>query len=492
MARKPTAKQLYKMKNELLKERLTEVSAYEFYRDLFPEGSLEIRGDYENRKPNAIFTNILFNEKGKRYARNTIMFDDLKELEEVAGSEFAVCSPITYSGRNRTAANAYQLWGFAVDLDGVEMDQLEDLLYQIGNDVLPEPTYLVNSGHGFHVYYLFEDPIPLYRHLHEPLNRLKQGLTNIVWNRYTSTIKGEERQFQGIFQGFRMPGTQSKLGAKYPVIVFRYGAKRSIRYLNEFVAPEYRLKEWDDYRLTLEEAKDRYPEWYQKRIIEGNKTRRKWDIAGKVNGDNPYALYDWWINQIRNGAFDGNRYNCIAVLMTYAVKLGISEEKVLNDALSLVPWLNSLTKTNHNDFTEQDVYDALSYHSDSYATYSIRAIEARTKIRIERNKRNGQRQEDHLEEARAIRDIRMKRLNKDWREGNGRPIGSGTARMKVQAYRSEHPNATVTEVARAIGVSRPTVYKWWNLPANSQRLHKILPSKELSDALIKMLEDEQN
>ena len=32
----------------------------------------------------------------------------------------------------------------------------------------------------------------------------------------------------------------------------------------------------------------------------------------------------------------------------------------------------------------------------------------------------------------------------------------------MAAYRAEHPEASVTEVARALGISRPTVYKWWD------------------------------
>lgn len=58
-------------------------------------------------------------EKAKVYARNTIVFDDLEGLQGAAGAEFAVTSPVSYRGRNRTAANAYHLWGFCIDLDGV-------------------------------------------------------------------------------------------------------------------------------------------------------------------------------------------------------------------------------------------------------------------------------------------------------------------------------------------------------------------------------------
>lgn len=464
MARKITDKQLYKLKNDELKAMFTQVTPYEFYRDVFPAGSLGVHGDLSVRKPNLIYTMTVRkdadDEKAKVYARNTIVFDDLEGLQGAAGAEFAVTSPVSYRGRNRTAANAYHLWGFCIDLDGVGMDQMHDLLYQIQNDVLPTPTYLINSGHGFHVYYLLEKPIPLYKHLHRPLNDLKHGLTRIVWNAYTSNIEPEKRQFQGIFQGFRMPGSQSKLGKRYPVVAFKTGEKTTIETLNRYVDDQYHMTDADGYRMPLEEAKVKYPEWYQKRVVEGDRSRKKWDIAGKVHGDNPYALYEWWIAQMRKGAFDGNRYNCIATLITYAIKCDIDKEKVLTDALELVPWLNSLTEHEKNEFTEQDVYDAFTYFDDAYANYSIKAIEARTKIPIERNKRNGRRQADHVRLMNFVRE--ELNGNKNWRNKKGRPKGSGTAQQRVAAYRAEHPEASVTEIAKALRISRPTVYKWWD------------------------------
>lgn len=53
-------------------------------------------------------------------------------------------------------------------------------------------------------------------------------------------------------------------------------------------------------------------------------------------------------------------------------------------------------------------------------------------------------------------------VNPEWREGNGRPKGSGSAQQRVAAYRAEHPEASVTEIAKALRISRPTVYKWWD------------------------------
>ena len=106
------------------------------------------------------------------------------------------------------------------------------------------------------------------------------------------------------------------------------------------------------------------------------------------------------------------------------------------------------------------MYDAFTYFDDAYANYSIKAIEARTKIQIERNKRNGRKQEVHLGRARAVQ--AFDDPEGSWRNKKGRPKGSGTAQQRVAAYRAEHPEASVTEIAKALRISRPTVYKWWD------------------------------
>jgi hypothetical protein len=164
MARKPTDKQLFKMKNEWLGQFYEEVKPKDFYRAVFPEGSFEREGHPEDEKCNGILT-VIEGEK----ARNYIVFDDLNMVDEVKGAEFAIMSPVGYSGRNRTAKNARWLYGIAIDLDGVEMEQLRDVFHQMKHDFLPQCTYCVNSGHGLHLYYLFEKPVPLYRHLQDQL-----------------------------------------------------------------------------------------------------------------------------------------------------------------------------------------------------------------------------------------------------------------------------------------------------------------------------------
>ena len=197
MEEKLTDEQSYQMKNEYLYTYFEEVSPKDFYRDVFPEGSFERAGHPEDGKANGILT-VIEHEK----AQNYMIFDDLNVLEEVQDKEFVVLSPVSYSGRNRTAKNARWMYGIAIDLDGVEIPNLRDFFYQVKNGFLPMCTYCVNSGHGLHLYYLLEKPVPLYKHLQDSLKEFKYELIAKVWNRYTSTFTERNQvQYQGIFQG---------------------------------------------------------------------------------------------------------------------------------------------------------------------------------------------------------------------------------------------------------------------------------------------------
>ena len=105
MARKPTDKQLFKMKNEWLGQFYEEVKPKDFYRAVFPEGSFEREGHPEDEKCNGVLT-VIEGEK----ARNYIVFDELNMVDEVKGAEFAIMSPVGYSGLCRAykGGNPYQ------------------------------------------------------------------------------------------------------------------------------------------------------------------------------------------------------------------------------------------------------------------------------------------------------------------------------------------------------------------------------------------------
>ena len=445
MVKKPTDKQLYRLKNEYLNTYFEEVSPKEFYRAIFPEGSFERAGHPEDEKANGIIT-VIENEK----ARNWIVFDDLAVIDEVKGKEFAVMSPVAYSGRNRTAANARWLYGIAIDLDGVEMVQLRDVFHQMDNDIIPKCTYCINSGHGLHLYYLLEKPVPLYKHLQDKLREFKYELIAKIWNRFTSTYTERDQvQYQGIFQGFRMVGTQTKLGKRYPVRAFEVGGRVTIDYLNDYLMDKSKAVTGFHYKseLSLAEAKKKYPEWYEKRIVKGEQ-RGRWHVKRD--------LYDWWLRKIQEGASVGHRYSCLCVLASYAVKCDIPEDELLTDALSLLPFMDGMSDDEHNRFTKRDVMDAMEFYQENYVTYSRKEAERVSAIPMPANKRNGRKQADHIKLMNFVRD--EINGNKGWQNKDGRPEKSKI----VEEWRMANPNGKKIDCHRETGLSRVTIDKWWS------------------------------
>ena len=442
----PDWEALYKEKNEYLKTYCEEVTPREFYRDLWPEGTFERVGCPEDHKPNGLALRI----EGKGRGRHMIITDGLEQLDQLLSYEFVITAPVGYFGHRRTGENARELYALTFDLDGVEMQQLRDVLHQMSNDILPRATYIVNSGHGLHLYYFLDRPPAMLPHIQACMKELKYALTRQIWNRYTSTRIDVE--VQGVLQGFRMVGSQSKLGSEYPVKAFRFGGRVNLDYLMEFV-PELsgereKIFAALESKVSLEEARIKWPEWYQRRVIEG-RPKGRWTVKRD--------LYDWWLRRLRNEVKVGHRFYAIMTLAIYAVKCGIGEEELWQDAYSLLEAYDAMSESEDNRFTKDDIETALTAFLDSYCTFPRDDIAKYSGLQLTPNKRNGRKQALHLKLARASRDILCEERGKaDWREGNGRP----SKEREVRALRAEHPEATISELSRLSGLSRTTLYKY--------------------------------
>lgn len=446
---------------EYLEKHCTEIEPKDFYRLVFPEGELEAEGEYTDGKYNAIAVAVGEDtSQNKPKAKRYTVTDELGKIDLLTASDdFCIMSPISYAGKSRKSENARFLYAIAIDVDGIKTEQykgeplgMADLFYQFdGNgpaNYLPKPTAIVSSGTGIHVYYIFKKAIPLFPNIVKKLEGLRTRLTWQLWTQGVTTLP-DNVQYESLFQGFRVVGTVTKVGTRARAFLVDEGKKVDVEYLNKFVPEQYRAIGLSyKSELTLKEAKTKYPEWYQKRIVE-KKPKGHWEASKDV--------YNWWIRKITEGAAEGHRYWCVMALATYAKKCGVDRETLEADALSLVPFLDNMTSKETNHFTSADVLDALEAYNDSYITYPIDTISYRTDIHIEKNKRNGQKQADHLEEARAIRDIRQRRKGTKWTDNNGRP----TAWFKVAEFRRDNPEAKPKDCIKKTGLSKNTVYKWW-------------------------------
>ena len=495
-----------------------------FYRDIFPEGFLQERwGDDGKRsefdgKPNAIA--LKFGPKTRKQLvkgkkvdvpvieRFTIT-DDLEGVSALVKASIAenapvYMAPVSWYGRNNKAANARFLHAFAVDLDGVTPAKLGSVLKQMRNGhdpanekwvSMPQASYIVMSGRGLHLYYLLDRPVPLIPAVVPFLQQLKRRLTDVVWTDYTSEDGNEGRQYQGIYQGFRMPGTTTRLNgygvdakdvSKYEALAFMYapeGASEPRRvtldYLvdycgirgKEIPGELYRILETKGGRTPIAEAKAKWPEWYERRVVQGEE---------KDGYDTNRGAYESWLSRIEDEAVVHGRYFAVLALVAYAVKCNVPLKELEKDAYGLVPVLDKLSDDPGNRFTDYDVACALSaYGSNDLRFWKNEYMCRRAKVVPHANKRNGQKQKEHLEEARAIRNIRQHRKGTNWWDGGNRN-GAPTKRDEIRSYAAEHPDASHAAIAKALGVSRTTVIKWLKQSAASSEEAEALSGIEVA------------
>ena len=468
------------MDNDLtvwLDARFPRVAPRDFYRDIFPAGELDGKDAYTAGKYTGIIVAVTNTKKAdghtkiKRYS----LTDDLDAVDiATASNDFCLCAPISYAGKQRTAERARYLYAIAVDLDRIRrsrgrLDGLEDLIHQTQTvngwkkdyTILPRPTYIVSSGTGLHLYFVLDKPIPLYPEYAKELQRLKHDLTDAIWNGYIVDIKSrDEVQQEGIYQGFRMPGTITKNGGR--AVAFKTGERVTLEYLNVYVKEESRaekaarIKKEKRGAVSLEDAAQKFPEWYERRIVKGE-PRGIWHTNR--------ALYDWWLRKIPTEAKTGHRYYCVMMLAVYAQKCSrydekhnpvpVTEEELERDAYGLVPVLDEMTDNENNHFGVDDVQDALEAFQERWITYPRAAIEYRTGIEIKENKRNGRKQDAHLQIARAMLDVMGKQKGAALQ-------GRKSKQEAVVEWRRNNPGGTIKECIAETGIPQATVYRHWN------------------------------
>lgn len=439
-----------------------EVEPMDMYSDIFNLGSGfiqkcgEPKGQYK--------TNPIITGSKNGLTRQYIMFEDQFEqiLEKFQSYDWAFLNGITYWGRHNKSASQSKMCAMIFDLDGVDDKCLFTLLDGMHEDVYPMPNYIVLSGHGVHLYFVFEEPLSLYPNTKTELKSLKYALTTLLWNERTS--KDSNVQYQGINQSYRIVGGKTKIeGVR--ARAFRVSEHPiSVDYLNEFVPEKDRVDTSRIYKESLysiAEARELFPDWYERRVL--NKEPRGTWVTDR-------HVYDWWKTKIFSNAAFGHRYFCVMALAIYAIKCNIPEDELIRDAYSFMSMLNAIHP--EDPFLESDVESALECYDLRYKTFPREDISKLTGIQILPNKRNKQDRWTHLQADEWIIDgepveNKCKRnrelgLEKARREGRitGRPKGSGTKQAEVLDYYQKHPGTTVEQAANALKMSTGTIQKW--------------------------------
>ena len=448
-----------------LSKRFEEIPAMEFYREVFPDGELDGADEMTPGQYTGIAVEITNEKKnGKQVIRRYTVTDDLDMIDYLQYSKnFCILAPISYAGKSRVSRNARFMYALVVELDNLIVNEkgeqigLKSLIAQWSNRVqwIPRPTYLVASGTGVHLYYLFEKPIPLFMNVVKSIEKYKRELTKMVWNRHVTVSHTDETiQQESIFQAFRMVGTVTKLGDR--VQAFQTGDRVTVSYMNSFVTKlEYRhdcgMDEVYRSSLTRAEAKEKYPEWYEKRLVRGE-PKGHWICKRD--------LYDWWKRRIREEARVGHRYYCLMMLAIYAVKCDIDRAELETDCLELMAEFEKLTDREDNHFTEKDVLDALqSFEDKGLITYPVNSIANRSGLAIPKNKRNYRKQAVHVKYMNNQKAFKAEL-------GECTKGGRPSKKQTVREWRELHPSGKPKNCILETGLSKNTVYKWWRTVEN--------------------------
>lgn len=488
---------LPKWADELAARGYKGVCAVDFYGDIFGEDLEEERmpedyrrGEYagiaiEKVKKTDESGELVLDSKGNpRYIgkRYTITKGNMKLYDLIDQSDnFCMIAPISYAGRVRKNENARFMYALCIEVDHLEpKNGLHELIWswKRGFKAVPEPTYIVCSGSGVHLYYVFDKPIPLWRNIFEQLTEIKKHFTPFLWSKYIS-LASEAIQYESINQPFRCVGSRTKDNSY--ALAFRVGEKLTIEKLNSFLSPKMKLNCVYKAKHTLEEAKRLYPEWYQRRIEKG-------EDRGCYNRYKP--IYFNWIKKILDkdtGAVVGKRYNCLENLCSLAVQCNIEPEQVEADCRRVAEHFEELTDSEDNHFTEYDVLCALrTYHNASEQAYRrrIEYISNKTGIALVPNRRNGRKQKQHIKIMSSIRDIEYP--NGEWRNKDGRPDKA----RQVFEYRTEHPDARKADCIRDTGLSKKTVYKWWDWQPEHEKTVDEMTDEEYEELFYHEFEQE--
>lgn len=411
----------YDEKNMVLEGHGEEVDPWSFYEDVF--------GDLEREVPVV----IIDEDEEKRIRSMTV--EDAIEFGSLRND--TLLGGCTYYNNWISKKSAKDLYTLIIDYDnaysGVLLNALQNDWKSANGEQFAKPTYIVNSGTGLHLYFVMKEPIPIYDHVKKNLDNLYRTLAAQQSRRVYV-----EKQIQWFGQDFRIAGGLNKY--EWKNTVFKVGDKWDIDELSKAVGLDLHFSRYGDPK----------PEKKRK-----GKKRHHRNRSCHVYGKDPSRFYEYSLQNCREKTKEGNRYLSMCALSVIAYKCNILPEKLERDLESLLPAYN---KGAIRQIKPKEIKSAIKMYCPKAIMTPRESLERWQGWKYDPIRRNHQKQRDHLEEARAIRDIRQRRKGTKWTDGNGRPSKEDT----VRKWRAEHPDGKKAECIRDTGLSKPTVYRHWN------------------------------
>ena len=312
------------------------------------------------------------------------------------------------------------VYAFVIDLDGVSPADLRVLLKREIKK-LP-PTYVVNSGQGLHIVYMFKVPVACYT---KRKKALKQAIRALAKKFKVPTYGYKVDPTATLVHPYRVAGSRTKLGQTAKA--YKIGEKRE-------VVEMLKLLNIDTYLFEKHEKK----QTTQRKASYNN------DVAVLPTGR--VRFYDSTYERVRHEVDEGHRYLSLFALAIIAYKCRVPREQAEEDISDLVDLFNQ--KEHVKRVRENEIEKAMTGYSQKFVRVTSYTLEEYLGFAFHRKtKRNGLKQGEHLQIARAVKAARQKT----------------TREIQMKRYLQQHPEASLKQLVEALGWGKATVVKYRKL-----------------------------
>lgn len=381
--------------------------------------------------------------------------DELMEYQAQRDDVYVV--PASFINGYNSGSACKDVYALVVDIDRVKPETLK-IIIENGNlgNMTPMPTYIVNSGRGVHFYYVFLEPVPHYFCNRPILKEMYRKLCGITQKNISA-----KTDWHAITQPFRLPGSMTRLGQT--VTGWKSGEKW----------PAWRLADRLDVNHDALDLQRR-PLLSQREYQEEKERRRERAAAEAGQPKKRVAMRDWVSSLSGNFAFyegclrrcynetpEGTRFRSMCALTVVARKCEYPKEQLEQDLLQLVAYYNSTGKR----MTESEARKALKMYNEKALKTRSKTLELwfgwefyriADKVKEKQKNRKPRTRAEHIKVMNAVREALYPEGS--WRYKGGAPAKAA----QIQAWRTAHPEGKPKDCIRETGISKNTVYKWWN------------------------------
>ena len=312
------------------------------------------------------------------------------------------------------------VYAFVIDLDGVSPVDLRVLLKREIKK-LP-PTYIVNSGQGIHLVYMFTAPVACYKVRQKAMKQAIKALAGLF---KVKTYSYKVDPTATLVHPYRVVGSRTKLGqiAK----AYKVGEKRGVVEM-----------------LKLLDIDTHLFEEHKKKPTTKRKASQHSNVAVLPTGR--VRFYDSTYERVRHEVDEGHRYLSLFALAIIAYKCRVPREQIEKDISDLVDLFNQ--KEHMKLVKEKEIEKAMMGYSQKFVKVNSYTLEEYLGFQFHRKiKRNGLNRNEHLQMARAIKSAKEKAKRE----------------VQMKRYLQANPDASLKQLVEALGWGKATVVKYRRL-----------------------------